>query len=268
MRGGIMRRFLIGAFTVWSLLAAPDAVAGMVADCNQSADPDLSIGGRTAAIRSGQFSGKGLATAYFNRGNGYLNLGLNRRAIQDYDKAIRLDPGDVEAYNSRGIAHASLGQYQRTIQDFDQALRMDPGQLSAYNNRGRAYHLLGQYQRAIQDFDQALRMDPGQLSAYNNRGTAHAPLGQHQRAMKDYDQALGINPGFVEAYFNRGLANGALGNADAMLRDIERAYDLSGASRVRKDQLWLKENGFYRGAVDGEYGPTMRQAWLDWAHAQ
>ena len=44
------------------------------------------------------------------RGVAYFQLGLNERAIQDYDKVIRLDPQNVGAYKNRGIAYSYLGQ--------------------------------------------------------------------------------------------------------------------------------------------------------------
>ncbi len=58
---------LIAVVLFVSSLAAP-ARAGMVEDCNQERDPDPRISGCTAVIGSGQWQGKELAWAYFNRG--------------------------------------------------------------------------------------------------------------------------------------------------------------------------------------------------------
>ena len=70
-----MRIFsLIAVLLFVSSLAAP-ARAGMAEDCVQERDPELSISGCTAVIRSGQYSGRDLAVAYNNRGNAYNNLG-------------------------------------------------------------------------------------------------------------------------------------------------------------------------------------------------
>ncbi len=77
----------------------------MVKDCVQKLDPDRRVRGCTAVIRSGQWQGKDLAWAYYNRGIAYKNLKDYRRAIEDYDQALRLDPDYVKAYNNRGYAY-------------------------------------------------------------------------------------------------------------------------------------------------------------------
>ncbi len=37
--------------------------------------------------------------------------------MEDYDKAIELDPNDAAAYYNRGISYSELGQDQRAIED-------------------------------------------------------------------------------------------------------------------------------------------------------
>ena len=45
----------------------------------------------------------------------------HQQAIQEYDKAIQIDPDDALYYNNRGLAYRHLGQDQRASQDFDKA---------------------------------------------------------------------------------------------------------------------------------------------------
>ncbi len=139
-----MRVFsLIAVVLFVSSLAAP-ARAEMKEDCEQGYDLDLQIGGCTAVIRSGQWQGKDLVWAYYNRGLAYIDLGEYRRAIEDYDEALRLDPGNASAYNNRGYAYRELGEYRRAIKDLDQALRLDPGYALARDNRRIALRHLGE----------------------------------------------------------------------------------------------------------------------------
>ncbi len=191
-----MRQITLFTATLAALLtlAAP-ARADMVDDCEQSDDLDRRISGCTALILSGQLSVRDLVIVYNRRGVAYYDLGEYRQAIEDYDQALRLDPGYAKAYYNRGNAYGRRGEYRRAIEDFDQALRLDPGLALGYYNRGNAYSALGEHTQAIEDFDEALRLDPGNANAYYNRGVAYHELGEHARAIEDYDRALRLDPG-------------------------------------------------------------------------
>lgn len=45
-------------------------------------------------------------------------------AIEDYNKAIALDPNDAKAYNNRGNAYKNKKQYGRAISDLQKACDM------------------------------------------------------------------------------------------------------------------------------------------------
>ena len=85
-----MRIFsLIAVVLLVSSLAAP-ARAGKAGVCVQDSDLDLSIGGCIAVICSGQYSGRKLAVAYYNRGLAYSRLDNTARAIEDYNEVLRI----------------------------------------------------------------------------------------------------------------------------------------------------------------------------------
>ena len=240
----------------------PAARAGVVdALCNnQDANPPLRIGACAVEIVSGKWTGKNLAPAYFNRGVAYLKLGKYARAIEDFDRAVKLDPEFALAYSNRGGVYIELGKYTRAIEDLDQAIRIDPELANAYVNRGGAYLGLGEYARAIEDLDRAVRIDPEDTSAWHNRGGAYLGLGEHARAIEDYDQAIRLNPESFRFYHNRGAAYRGLGEFDRAIRDWEQSIEIGGIPRVRVWQDSLKKIGHYSGAVDGVYDPETKAA--------
>ena len=95
----------------------------------------------------------------YNDGIAYSKLGQHQRAIQEYDRAIQLDPDYVDAYLNRGFTYKKLDQYQRAIQDYDKAIQIDPNYAYAYYIRGLAYHNLGQTAKAKADFAKACSLD-------------------------------------------------------------------------------------------------------------
>jgi tetratricopeptide (TPR) repeat protein len=88
--------------------------------------PDLSIGGCTAAIQSGRWSGKDLEWAFNNRCRAYSEKNETDRAMADCTDAIRLDPNDGVAYLNRGDTYRDMEDYDRATADFNEAARLKP----------------------------------------------------------------------------------------------------------------------------------------------
>ena len=167
------------------------------------------------------------AIAYYNRGNAKYKLEQYEAAITNYDKAINLNPGFAEAYLNRGSAKNKLGQYEAAITDYDKAINFSPGFAEAYNNRGSAKDKLGQYEATIIDYDKAISLNPEDATAYYNRGFVKYNLEQYEAAITDYDEAINLNPGFIEAYNNRGGAKGKLGQYEAAITDYDKVISLN-----------------------------------------
>ena len=118
------------------------------------------------------------ALAYNHRGNTYskkwlalraprylLRTGadghveLARKALKDFDEAVRLDPQDAQAYNNRGAVYAELGDYPQAIADFSSAIALQPSFVPAYLNRGHSYHEIGDATNARANYHEAIRLN-------------------------------------------------------------------------------------------------------------
>ena len=65
------------------------------------------------------------AEDYFASGLAKYNQGDYRGAIQDYKKAIEINPNYAEAYISRGNAKVKLGDSKSAIQDYNKATEIN-----------------------------------------------------------------------------------------------------------------------------------------------
>jgi regulator of sirC expression with transglutaminase-like and TPR domain len=97
-------------------------------------------------------------TAYISRGAAYAALGNNRQAIEDYDKALEIEPKLEKIYNNRGMAYSNLGNYRQAIVDYDKAIGIMPEDADPYYNRGFAYWQLDNKQQAIEDLNTAAKL--------------------------------------------------------------------------------------------------------------
>jgi tetratricopeptide (TPR) repeat protein len=82
---------------------------------------DLMVGGCTAVIQSGRWTGRDLAWAFYNRGNANAQANNHERAIADYNEAIRLKPDHAHAHANRALTYEKQGNREQAIADFRKA---------------------------------------------------------------------------------------------------------------------------------------------------
>ena len=102
---------------------------------------------------------------YFNSAYTKYGLGDFTGAIQDYSKAIKLDPAYPLAYVNRGLAKDVLGDYTGAIQDCSKAIELNPDHVRAYFNRGLAKDALGDKDGGCLDLSKAKEL--GDEKAYD-----------------------------------------------------------------------------------------------------
>ena len=164
--------------------------------------------------------------AYKNRGMAYRNKGDYDLAIEDFGKAIQLNPNFAEAYFSRGVAYDEKGEFDRAIQDYTEVIQLNPNFAEAYFGRGGTSVKQGDFDRAIEDFTEVIQLNPNSGEAYCSRGFTYAKNGDFDRASEDYSKAIQLNPNFAEAYFGRGGTSVKRGDYDRAIVDFTKMIDL------------------------------------------
>jgi len=95
-----------------------------------------------------------------------LNLHDYTGAIQDYSKAIKLNPKDVMAYFNRGEAKFNLEDYSGAIQDYNKALELNSYSAWGYWLRGLAKEKAKFTWGALEDLRKAEKL--GYAEAYED----------------------------------------------------------------------------------------------------
>jgi len=101
-------------------------------------------------------------------GNVYQEKGMIRAAIEEFEKAIAIDPSDTTAYNFLGSAYWKEGLFEEAMNEYRRALRVNPADSTAHNNLGVAYAELGMVEEAFQQFQEALKANPDFGEAHSN----------------------------------------------------------------------------------------------------
>jgi tetratricopeptide (TPR) repeat protein len=166
------------------------------------------------------------AMAYSNRASALNDMGKFYEAIEDYTKAISLDPSYARAYWSRGSVLSNIDQLDKAMEDLDKAIALEPS-ASAYYTRGTVFEKRGEEEKAIGDYERAIELKPSYAAAHFSLGVVYGKVGALDKAIDCFDKAIDISPNHSLAYGNRGLAYSLIGRFDKAVKDLDSAIELN-----------------------------------------
>ncbi|WP_158217102.1 tetratricopeptide repeat protein [Synechococcus sp. 8F6] len=126
---------------------------------------------------------------YYALGKAQQELGENKNALANYDKAISLDKTSSKAFSNRGLIQGALGNLKAALADFTKAIEINPRYDHAYSNRGVTRGALGDLKGAIADFTKAISINPRFSAAWRNRGITREIAGNLKGACEDWRKA-------------------------------------------------------------------------------
>ena len=124
----------------------------------------------------------------------YINIGLQKEAIEYCNKTTKLRPKSAHSWVNKGYVLQYLGKYDEAIQAYNNATKIDPKCEDAWNSKGNAFYNLGKYDQALLAYNNATEIDPKYEDAWNNKGNALRNLGKYDQALRAYNNATEIDP--------------------------------------------------------------------------
>ena len=107
-----------------------------------------------------------------------------------------------------GVSHLNLNKPEKALKDFKRAIKLEPGRAGGYLGRANALNTMQRYREALQDYDKAIELDSALANAYVNRAVAYSHLGENKKAIADYEKGFELDPeiddppGFVKRLFS------------------------------------------------------------------
>lgn len=116
-----------------------------------------------------ELGGKNYAELYIFRGNIYLNnLEKLDLALADYNMAVKLTAINASGYNNIGAVYGIKEEFSLAIENYTKAIEIDPKYLLAYINRADCYDAIGKTKLA--DLDRKKYSDlGGEISATSGK---------------------------------------------------------------------------------------------------
>ncbi|MHC5079614.1 MAG: protein kinase domain-containing protein [Planctomycetota bacterium] len=185
------------------------------------------------------------------RARGFDPMASFRKALQDFDRMVALEPKTFRAYCRRAEVYAEMAEtltirgedprefLQKALADCRKALAVKGDRQQPYKTQGAVYKSLAEaqwnrnldpresFRSSIRSYDEAIRLDPNDAIALSNRGNAWRTFGNalaalredprpaYRTAVEDCRRALEINPESKAAYTNLGLAYRGLADEEA-----------------------------------------------------
>lgn len=129
------------------------------------------------------------AYAYYFRGSTRFHLN-HSRCIQDFNKALLIDPNLFEAFLARACIYGIKGRFTKAILNCNEAIKLSPKSVRGYLYRGALKYLSLAFIYAINDLTEAINLDQTCALAYFNRALCHQQIKQYKNALKDYSTVL------------------------------------------------------------------------------
>ncbi len=153
--------------------------------------------------------------------------GQPEAALEEFDKALALNPNYVEAHLNRAITLNDLGRYDEARDAFRRAWDSDHSAGRPFSRSvsarlanlhmelGDLYADLGSYQEAVDQYQKATDLRPDFLDIRTKLARALMERGDLDEARAELDQVLAENPEYLEARVTLGLVHYRAGEYDA-----------------------------------------------------
>ena len=132
----------------------------------------------------------------------------DKKAVEYYSKAIKINPNSAEAYYQRTGPLAS--QYYKLE-------KKDP----------KSKKLKKLEEKIMNGLTKAITLNPNHYKAYTDRGSSYATMKEFDKALDDYNMAIKINPKHAEAYLWRSWVYKQQKRYDLAKKDLRMVVKLA-----------------------------------------
>ena len=171
------------------------------------------------------------------RGNTYWAVCDYRRAIKDFDTAIRQSDSAADAYAHKAVCLARLGFADAAMTEFRAAAKKKTEDATVtlliaralFENKDykEAADYLSSFDDKSQDRGQATGQRELNASIYLTRAQSKAATGELDAALDDCNKALAVSPGFYLAYAARARIFQKQNQFEKAIADAKKALEIN-----------------------------------------
>ncbi len=151
---------------------------------------------------------------------------LLKRAQNEFNRALIINPRYYQAYNALGVIELNTGNWNKARQYFGRALEVDPNYATAIDNLGTVDYLQGNHDLAQKRFMKAILLNPNSSTAYFHLAQVYDKKSGYSKALDALDHSLRIKGNSSVAYNLRGEILKKQGNEVAAIESFKKSIAL------------------------------------------
>ncbi|HLA42949.1 MAG TPA: serine/threonine-protein kinase, partial [Aggregatilineales bacterium] len=164
-----------------------------------------------------------------NKAYSLAEIGYTDEALEAYDRALHLEPGNPWTIARKARTLRLLGRYEEALTCVNRALELNPRFGWAWLVKGQIQERQGKLESALASHETAADIMPDDVWVWYNQASVLFSLGQHQNSLKMLDKALEVDPRQESVWAKRGQVLRALERHLEALNAYNRALELSTA---------------------------------------
>ena len=176
----------------------------------------------------------------------YSSNAMREQAIEEFNKALALDPTDPDALNSIAYEYLSLKDFDRAVEYFKKYVAVLPGTPNPLDSLAEAYFRMGKLDDAIETYKKAIEVKPDWHNSMGPLSYIYALREDYTEVSKWTDKYLEVAPPSgrkLFGYLRKGFYSAWLGSLDKASGFIRTAEDLAepmGAEQIKTSLAWLR----------------------------
>jgi tetratricopeptide (TPR) repeat protein len=142
------------------------------------------------------------ARGHFEKGNALYEEMQFAEAVEEYEKALELEPDNVDVMSNLGVTYYRLGKLDEAIEVYNRAITAAPEDADIRSNLAAAYVQkqgpdggTDYLNKALEQYQKAIELQPDLAEAHYGAGTVYALMGQVEEAIQEFVKFQDLDKG-------------------------------------------------------------------------
>lgn len=161
-----------------------------------------------------------------DKGEAAMDAGDNAAALEEFAKAIAINPTLTDAHMGMGDIYRTEGDYNKAEKSYGEAAKLAPKNFDAQYYHGLMLHLLDRVTEAVSSYLKALAVKPEDFQTNLNLSVAYYQLGETTQAYTFGERAVKIDPKNGAARVNLAAVYADLGRNEEAVTEFQQSFEL------------------------------------------